>query len=518
MAAMGPNGIAEGESAAVQIAAMIMTGPSSSRGGLHLALAASNDKTGFLCAREVKRHRKKGVGKCLFNPDDGKIRFNGGWVNARLWNVIAQQKGDSKEMRQEEDTESSNAELKNLYTIAYTPTLISMRDAGYDNTAPVTIRLYFILDIAKIDIEGNKKGAVGTFAEGADPQTTLPKVDSSGKPVNSFSKPDQLQPVLPAPPPVPPQSIGKLGSIIVGTAAENAEPPYSTIALLPGKESTDGKIEAYALSVGETGVFPVSVSGSLNGEPVVNVNLGSLDVQEFTDLVFRARFNAVVCRHRDLQTDKAAQQDPCRNPVPVSGDIVKAFAGSRLPGYHMVAERTEGTEIYRKANEQGMAAWSLPPAETGSTGETGAPPPLGSVGSTANTLPDCSCTCEERAETIKQGEDFKARQAAGEAVGAGMIMGLMRCNQQCQSEYMMCVMAENQEQEALEKAAEAAGEEKLAKECDCSCAALNSFQTRTEELLQAVQGGSPTAMDEMQRLGNCISVCQDAIFTCAQSN
>jgi hypothetical protein len=52
VSALGPNGIAEGESAAIQIAAVIMSGPSSARGGIHRALAASNDKENFHCARE----------------------------------------------------------------------------------------------------------------------------------------------------------------------------------------------------------------------------------------------------------------------------------------------------------------------------------------------------------------------------------------------------------------------------------------------------------------------------------
>jgi len=289
------------------------------------------------------------------------------------------------------------------------------------------------------------------------------------------------------------------------------------VMLLPGKENSEGKIEPYALSVGETGSFPILVHASLNGEPVVGIEGTTLNVEEFTDLVFRARYSGTLCRHNDLIVEQQSSEELCRNPFPMSGEIVKAFAGTRLAGQYMVTERTEGTEMYRKVNEQGMAEWSTPTPTTDSEDSEEPGAPAGSGESSAEMVLNCACTCEERAEALRQGEAMAARHDAGEEVAAGAIMDLMRCSNQCRPEYTMCVMEENRQKKAEEKAEKAARELEQAKECDCSCAALNALQGRTEDLLKAMQAGSPTAMDEMQRLGSCISVCQSEMMSCAQS-
>jgi hypothetical protein len=95
-------------------------------------------------------------------------------------------------------------------------------------------------------------------------------------------------------------------------------------------------------------------------------------------------------------------------------------------------------------------------------------------------------------------------------------MGLMRCATPCRAEYAQCIIKEDRAREALE--AEAAAEaEKALKEsgaCDCSCEGIKAMQGRTESTLQAMQSGSPTAMDELQRLGNCMSACQAELMSC----
>ena len=100
------------------------------------------------------------------------------------------------------------------------------------------------------------------------------------------------------------------------------------------------------------------------GEPLGALNPGSLVVEEFSDLVFRARYSGTLCRLKEMDPKK-----PCPNPIPVNGQIVKAFAGTRLPGNHMAIERTEGTEMYRKANEQGLAEWSTTTSDPEKSGD-----------------------------------------------------------------------------------------------------------------------------------------------------
>ena len=154
VSALGENGLSEGESAAVQIVATIMSGPPSSREGLHLGLAASNDKEKFHCAREIYDHGKRGLGRCLFVPDDGKVRINGAPLDARNWNVFAQEKGDPPEQRQEAGERKS--ELANLYTVSYTPITVSSKDTKYGGIDPITVRFYFTLDVAKLEFNGQK--------------------------------------------------------------------------------------------------------------------------------------------------------------------------------------------------------------------------------------------------------------------------------------------------------------------------------------------------------------------------
>jgi len=285
---------------------------------------------------------------------------------------------------------------------------------------------------------------------------------------------------------------------------------------MPAKENAQGNLEIHPLVVGETGSFPLIITASINGEPAGSVAVNELVVEEFTDLALRARYRGTLCRNRDLVLSRPGQpaQEPCRNPFPVSGEVVKAFAGSRLPGRYMVTEWTEGTEMYRKANERAMAEWSMPaPGGSDSGPGPGVPDPGGS-GSNGSALEDCACTCEERSATLQQAQNLKARRAAGEDVPAGAVMGLMRCQSQCQSQYMLCVMEEDEASEAQEAAEQAARERELQNDCDCSCEALKALQGRTEELLRTYQAGNAAALVEMQQIGNCMGVCQGAMMTC----
>jgi hypothetical protein len=247
--------------------------------------------------------------------------------------------------------------------------------------------------------------------------------------------------------------------------------------------------------------------GSLAGEALGALAPGSLEVEEFSDLAFRASYNGTLCRLKEMDPEKE-----CPNPIPVSGQIVKAFAGTRLPGRHMVIERTPGTEMYRKANEQGLAEWSTRSSAAGSSGS--GPPSPGSSGSSGGAIQDCACTCEEREATIRLGEELKSRLEAGEDIAAGEIMGLGRCNTACQREYMVCEMEKNEKEKEARKASHSAIP---TGECDCSCTALKNLESQTTELLGRFQSGDQSAMQEMQKLGQCMSACQVELMACAGS-
>ena len=280
----------------------------------------------------------------------------------------------------------------------------------------------------------------------------------------------------------------------------------SGLTMFPARQTGNNKYEAYPLSIGETGSFPVSMTGGIADDVLIGTGLGTLLVDEFTDLVFRASYNGTLCRLKEWKPNK----EHCPNPISVSGNIIKAFAGTRLPGNYMVIERTAGTEMYRKAAERALSEWSSSSSDPESPGS--GPTAPGTSSTTGETLKDCLCTCEERADSILRGEDIKTRRAAGEEIAAGEIMGLMRCASTCQREYTICALDEDEK----EKAVRATRQEIKPDDCDCSCTALNDLQSRTAELVQALQSGNPSAMEEMQKLGQCMPICQSELMNCAQ--
>jgi len=372
--------------------------------------------------------------------------------------------------------------------------------------------------VAKLEFNGQqpassgagKKRTVGSFAEGSDPQTTLPKQDASGNRANSYSLPEQFRPAMPSPPQAEAEILGKLATFNVSWQlweGDNTVSDTAGLVLTPAKVTGTNKYEPYPLSVGETGSYPVAMIGNLAGEPLAGIGMGSLLVEEFTELVFRASYNGTLCRIKEMKPKKE-----CPNPVPVSGQIVKAFAGTRLPGYYMVIERTAGTEMYRKANEQGLAEWSTSSDQPGSSGS--GPTTPGSSSSSGFTIGDCACTCKEREETLQRGEDLDSRREAGEDISAGEIMGLMRCNTSCQREYMICELEKNEKEK---EARDTESQKTAASECDCSCTSLANLESQTMELLGQFQSGNQSAMDEMRKLGQCISTCQAELMNCHTS-
>jgi len=305
---------------------------------------------------------------------------------------------------------------------------------------------------------------------------------------------------------------GKLPLFIVGQQLWEGDTSVSDTASLeitPLIQTGDNKYEHHPLSVGETGSFPAGMMGNLAGELLITIGMGSLIVDEFTDLVFRANYNATMCRLKGWNPEK-----PCPKPIPVKGKIVKAFAGTRLPGNLMLIERTPGTEMYRKAAERALSEWSTSTSESASSpgSESTAP---GTSDSAGGTIGDCVCTCEEREQTILLGEGVKARTEAGEEVAAGEIMSLMRCSTTCRREYMICIMEEDER----EKEAEEALLKKQAKpteECDCGCDALAKFTRKREQFEAEFKPGDMSQMDEIMSMTTCFQTCMSEFMNCQQ--
>jgi hypothetical protein len=335
----------------------------------------------------------------------------------------------------------------------------------------------------------------------------LPKQDANGMPANSFALPATLRPTVPGA--VEPPSgahIGKLATLVVSQApwdGSGSASDKSSLVLGPLVRKEKG-YEAHPLSIGETGTFPVSLQGNLGGQPLFGIGVGSLQVQEFSDLVFRGRFQGTVCRLKDMKS-----KTDCQRPVPVSGDIVKAFAGSRLPGHYLRIEDTPGVALYRRLAEQnmGMVARYNPASPSTNAGNASG---AGSQGGSTGALSDCTCTCEERETANEAAERLKARRKAGEDIAIGEIMGLTLCVSQCQREYMVCEMEKAERERVAAKQSRA----ESPNACDCGCAGMEDLKREMANTQARFQSGQPFSLQAMERFGKCMNACQTEYAAC----
>ena len=509
--ALGDSGLAPGDAVAVQVAATLEKGDKEDRDGLHLGLAFANDNPGFHCSREAKRLGLLGIGRCLLVPDDGKIRLDGGETDARVWTVKPQQ--------WHADGASRAGELVNRYIVSFTPADFSEAEVTIYDEREITARLYFVMNRTRATgvadsstaNSGAPKRTVASLqpVRQSDPQTTLPKQDAMGRPANSYTLPSMLRPDVPAPVmAVPPEALGKLSTLTVYVESWEGRltrEEQASLVLTPVAQSGEG-YDARPLQPGDTGAFEVGLHGNLGGVALVGTGLGSLQVQEFTDLAFRATYSGSLCRITDVRPKQT-----CARPIPVSGEIVKGFPGSRLIGHYMQIEDTPGARIYREAAERFMSGYAQDLAEEPDPAatESGQADPSGSTG---GQVADCDCSCDERDATLREAEALKARVDAGEDVGMASLTALTRCSDDCRREYMICEMEADRAAAAAD--AERAGPASDPAACDCSCAGLQDLERRSRNLQEAVNSGREMDAGALEQLGTCLNTCISEYSAC----
>ena len=130
-------------------------------------------------------------------------------------------------------------------------------------------------------------------------------------------------------------------------------------------------------------------------------------------------------------------------------------------------------------------------------------------GGTSSTVSDCNCSCEEYRELTAAGE--AAGRGEGDETTNKLVGRMMSCVSQCQTEYMICQL-DMDESEAAARVNER--QQTSVSECDCSCAGLSSLESRLAGLGSKLQSGDMAAMGEMQKLGECMSVCQAGFSGC----
>ena len=279
-----------------------------------------------------------------------------------------------------------------------------------------------------------------------------------------------------------------------------------------------------APSLGYTGPYRGTVSKSSSGKRAI----GSSFCRRHADGVV----GQVTRFDRDhLWVDIEADLCEMTIPPPANGHFPKVDelkVSLQMPyGWRYSAENapvdivTPGMQVYIDRHSKrlpmvlsgewknrGSTVTGQPTSHSPSRSGTGQAPAAGS-GETPSTVTDCNCSCEE----------YKELAEAGEAVGRGegdeitnkLAGRMMNCVSQCQTEYMICQL-DMDESEAAARANER--QQTSVSECDCSCAGLRSLESRLASLGNKLQSGDLAAMGEMQKLGDCMSVCQGGFSDC----
>jgi hypothetical protein len=223
----------------------------------------------------------------------------------------------------------------------------------------------------------------------------------------------------------------------------------------------------------------------------------------------------------DLCQARPGQLKQCEDGCPVvdhfKGEITLAFGWRQFSETAPTDIRTRGIERYINTMPDSLtealkfgANTAFPQVDPFS--DTPEVTTLDQPGlATGESLGSCACTCEERENTLRQAEDLKAREAAGEDISGSSFMGLMGCAMSCQTEYMVCEMDKNKREEA---AREAERQQETTAKCDCSCAAFDQLQQRSKELQAGFKPGDPAPLDEIARMSQCMNTCQNDYFSC----
>jgi len=89
---------------------------------------------------------------------------------------------------------------------------------------------------------------------------------------------------------------------------------------------------------------------------------------------------------------------------------------------------------------------------------------------------------------------------------------MMACMQQCQQDYMICQLEEDEEREEAETAARVSASK--TEDCDCSCAALDLLERRAREMETQFKPGDPAPLDEIGKMSQCMNACQSEFVAC----
>ncbi len=323
-------------------------------------------------------------------------------------------------------------------------------------------------------------------------------------------------------------------------------PPLPATGLLglslfePKRESTGTPVTTYTMTFrnlryGMTGPVRGMIAASSNsadlGRDIVssavcksgpNTVIGEV-VQSDEDAL-HIRLNASLCRAGSDTTAECGSPAGCPVVDTVTGEHHIAFGWRQFPETAATDILTRGTQRYintmpdswQEAMTFGVGS-ELPDSDDPSfvpgpgsiTSGTG----NGSVGG-RKTLPNCSCSCDEREQSEQAARELKARHNSGIEMSMAELAAVTRCSNTCQREYMVCAMQADDARKAKKKAARREAERKLSANCDCSCEGIALFLQQSKALQQAPAIGKSADINAIMQLSQCATTCHEPMMTC----
>lgn len=212
-------------------------------------------------------------------------------------------------------------------------------------------------------------------------------------------------------------------------------------------------------------------------------------------------------------------EDGCPVVDHVAAEVNIAFGWRSFSETAPTDIRTPGIERYISTMpdslEEAMrfgAGTALP--EDGVAGTESPIPGIGAGKAAGGGLASCTCTCEEMAANEAAAAELKLRIQAGEEPSMAQVSSLSRCSRICQSEYLICLLQQDQRDEQMEQTGRD-GQREAPQTCDCSCVGIDARSDRVRQLEVQFMKGSGVATDELAELSSCAAACQIQMVECA---
>ena len=324
-----------------------------------------------------------------------------------------------------------------------------VRDKGHaeDGGKKLAVDLHFQLDLARLTVNGQKKRAVGHVNEqhATGAQESVQGHNPDGSLAQTHSNPNALRPPMPSPATPMAMSANRyldgLHTLKVSIVEVRQEGPRGssveekqTWAFQPLKKK-NGKWIPHPLKPGMSGTFRATIigSGSMNGW--VSQNPGTIQVQEYSPYILRARVRGTACGISGISAS-----NKCPDPKSIDATIVKPFAAAATKQGRFTTRDTPGTKIYRDVKTMWAKkrfGGTIP--NFGSRGDSGGSGSGGGSGGATRPTPNgCACTCKEFDSFNALAKKLQSSRKMPSPAMMKKIQSMSMCMQSCAQKYDRC--------------------------------------------------------------------------------